>query len=187
MLYSTLDPIFEFHKEFLSILEHRVAEWESEERSGKKIGDVLFTQMKKFSKFETSFDQLEGIMHEIESSLQLYPRFLQVWRSFESRKLCYLPISNFFIKPISRLFQYYSAIGRMERREGNAALNELAGPVKKLRPVLQRSLQFQIMSQLQRELVGAERLVRTGREFIREGNDFNYLFYLGTVYCGLRL
>ena len=169
MLYSTLDPIFEFHKEFLSQLEHRVAEWESEERSGKQIGELFHAQMKRFANFESYFERLEGIMHEIESSLQLYPRFLQVWRSFESRKLCYLPISTFLIKPICRLFQYYSAIGRMERREGNNALNELAGPVKRLRPILQRCLQFQIMSQLQRELIGADRLVRNGREFIREG------------------
>ena len=32
MLYTTLDPIFEFHKEYLSLLEHRVAEWETQEQ-----------------------------------------------------------------------------------------------------------------------------------------------------------
>ena len=48
-----------------------------------------------------------------------YPRFLQAWRSFESRKLCYLPLSSFFIKPISRLYHYYKAIEQMEKREGN--------------------------------------------------------------------
>ena len=169
MLYSTLDPVFEFHKEFLSQLEHRVAEWETEERNGQQIGELFYTQMKRFANFEPFFERLEGIMHEIESSLQLYPRFLQLWRSFESRKLCYLPISTFLIKPLCRLFQYYSAIGRMDRREGNNALTELAGPVKRLKPVLHRCLQFQIMSQLQRELIGADRLVRNGREFIREG------------------
>ena len=47
-----------------------------------------------------------------------YPRFLQAWRSFESRKLCYLPLSSFFIKPISRLYHYYKAIEQMEKREG---------------------------------------------------------------------
>ena len=47
-----------------------------------------------------------------------YPRFLQAWRAFESRKLCYLPLTSFFIKPISRLYHYYRAIERMEKREG---------------------------------------------------------------------
>ena len=119
----------------------------NQERNGKQIGDLLYTQMKKFAAFEPYLERLESILHEIESSLQLYPRFLQVWRSFESRKLCYLPISTFLIKPLCRLFQYYSAIGRMERLEGSKALNELAGPVNRLRPVLRRCLQYQIMSQ----------------------------------------
>ena len=51
-----------------------------------------------------------------------YPRFLQAWRSFESRKLCYLPLSSFFIKPISRLYHYYKAIEQMEKREGNRSI-----------------------------------------------------------------
>ena len=46
---------------------------------------------------------------------------------------------------------------------GNLALQELAGPVKNLKPVLVKCLQFQIQSQLQRELIGCQRLVRQGR------------------------
>ena len=57
----------------------------------------------------------------------------------------------------------------MEKREGYAALQELAGPVRNLKPILVKCLQFQIQAQLQRELIGADRLIRQGREFIREG------------------
>ena len=39
----------------------------------------------------------------------------------------------------------------------------------RLKPVLNRCLQFQITSQLQRELVGGDHLLKPGREFIREG------------------
>ena len=46
---------------------------------------------------------------------------------------------------------------------GMAALQELAGPAKNLKPVLVKCLQFQIQAQLQRELIGCDRLVRQGR------------------------
>lgn len=169
ILYSLFDPVYAFHKDFVSQLEQRVAEWEVEEMKGNRVGTLLADNMRKFAKFESYFNRLESIMREIESALQSYPRFLQAWRSFESRKLCYLPLSSFFIKPISRLYHYYKAIEQMEKREGNLALQELAGPVKNLKPVLVKCLQFQIQSQLQRELIGCQRLVRQGREFIREG------------------
>jgi len=167
ILYSLYDPIYAFHKDFLTVLEARVAEWSHEQ--GSRIGELLAAQMKKFVQFEAYFVKIESIMREIESALQSYPRFLQAWRSFDQRKLCYLPLTAFFIKPIARLFHYYRAIERMEKREGFAALQELAGPVRNLKPVLIKCLQFQIQAQLQRELIGADRLIRQGREFIREG------------------
>ena len=101
---------------------------------GNRVGTLLADNMRKFAKFESYFNRLESIMREIESALQRfvfryefscktmffsYPRFLQAWRSFESRKLCYLPLSSFFIKPISRLYHYYKAIEQMEKREGS--------------------------------------------------------------------
>ncbi len=42
-------------------------------------------------------------------------------------------------------------------------------PLFRLKPVLNRCLQFQITSQLQRELVGGDHLLKPGREFVREG------------------
>ena len=53
--------------------------------------------------------------------------------------------------------------GFFNNPSGNLALQELAGPVKNLKPVLVKCLQFQIQSQLQRELIGCQRLVRQGR------------------------
>ena len=54
---------------------------------------------------------------------------------------------------------------------GNLALQELAGPVKNLKPVLVKCLQFQIQSQLQRELIGCQRLVRQGRVSLYTDNS----------------
>ena len=54
---------------------------------------------------------------------------------------------------------------------GNLALQELAGPVKNLKPVLVKCLQFQIQSQLQRELIGCQRLVRQGRVSLSRDNS----------------
>lgn len=169
LLYSNLDPIFEFHKEFVGQLEQRAAEWESAENAEVRIGEFFKAKMKEFAAFAILLERLESVMQEVETALQTYPRFLQVWRSFEARKLCYLPISMFLLKPICRLFQYHNVIARMENYEGMSAQKELQPAVNKLKPVLNRCLQFQITSQLQRELVGADHLLKPGREFVREG------------------
>ena len=58
-----------------------------------------------------------------------------------------------------------------KNRSGNLALQELAGPVKNLKPVLVKCLQFQIQSQLQRELIGCQRLVRQGRVSLSRDNS----------------
>ena len=34
ILYSLFDPIYSFHRDFLSQMEQRVAEWENEEQNG---------------------------------------------------------------------------------------------------------------------------------------------------------
>ena len=59
-------------------------------------------------------------------------------------------------------------------------MQELAGPVRNMKPVLIRCLQFQIQAQLQRELVGADRLIRQGRvsifRFLPKKNVTRYNF-----------
>ena len=85
ILYSLFDPIYAFHKDFLTVLEARVAEWSHEQGQfcwvfkksqksvpGSRIGELLAQQMKKFVQFEAYFIKIESIMREIESALQRY-------------------------------------------------------------------------------------------------------------------
>jgi len=169
LLYSSMDPIFEFHKNFVAELEQRAAEWENSISGQQTISEFFKIKMKEFAAHSGRLERIESVLHEVETALRNYPRFLQVWRSFEGRKLCYLPISMFLLKPICRLFQYFNVISRMEKHEGMAAQKELQPAVNRLKPVLNRCLQFQITSQLQRELVGGDHLLKPGREFVREG------------------
>ena len=36
-MYSLFDPIYNFHKDFLTILEQRVAEWQQDQQKGKNF------------------------------------------------------------------------------------------------------------------------------------------------------
>ena len=131
LLYSSLDPIFEFHKNFVADLEQRAAEWENSISGKQTISEFFKVKMREFASHSGKLERIESVLHEVESSLQNYPRFLQVWRAFEGRKLCYLPISMFLLKPICRLFQYFNVISRMEKHEGMAAQKELQPAVNR--------------------------------------------------------
>ena len=87
LLYSSLDPIFEFHKNFVADLEQRAAEWENSISGQQTISEFFKVKMREFASHSGKLERIESVLHEVESSLQNYPRFLQVWRAFEEKNI----------------------------------------------------------------------------------------------------
>lgn len=113
-LFEILDSLAQHHNIFLRDLEHRVVLWERRSAaSGEntsppphRLGDVMLKNMAALPIYE-EYIQTHGeilqCMHELYESDN---RFQQLYKDFELQKVCYLPLAELLLKPISRLLHY---------------------------------------------------------------------------------
>ncbi|XP_054426397.1 FERM, ARHGEF and pleckstrin domain-containing protein 2 [Pteronotus mesoamericanus] len=183
LLFSNIDPIYEFHRGFLREVEQRLALWEGPSTAigtgnNQRIGDILLRNMHQLKQFTGYFQRHDEVLTELEKATKHCKKLETVYKEFELQKVCYLPLNTFLLKPIQRLVHYRLLLGRLcgyyapghrdyaDCRDALEVITEVTG-------TLQRSLvrleNLQKLTELQRDLVGVEDLVAPGREFIREG------------------
>ncbi|XP_032494515.1 FERM, ARHGEF and pleckstrin domain-containing protein 2 isoform X3 [Phocoena sinus] len=180
LLFSNIDPIYEFHKGFLREVEQRLALWEgssSAQATGdhRRIGDVLLSNM-------LQLKRLHEVLTELEAASRRLRRLEALRRDFELQKVCYLPLNAFLLKPLQRLRHYRLLLRRLcapdrqdpdrgdqDRADRREALKAITEVTSTLQHSLVRLENLQKLMELQRDLVGIENLIAPGREFIREG------------------
>uniref|UniRef100_A0A665VGH8 FERM, ARHGEF and pleckstrin domain-containing protein 2 n=1 Tax=Echeneis naucrates TaxID=173247 RepID=A0A665VGH8_ECHNA len=181
LLFSNIDPIYEFHRGFLKELDQRLALWEGRSNAHVKgdyqrIGDVMLRNM--CSLKVTHWLKHDEVLTELEKATKRLKKLETVYKEFELQKVCYLPLNTFLLKPIQRLMHYklilerlckhYSPVHR-DHDDCKEALKEVAEIATQLQSSLVRLENFQKLTELQRDLIGIENLTAPGREFIREG------------------
>ncbi|XP_059961703.1 FERM, ARHGEF and pleckstrin domain-containing protein 2 [Mesoplodon densirostris] len=187
LLFSNIDPIYEFHRGFLREVEHRLALWEgssSAQATGdhRRIGDVLLSNMLQLKTLTRHFQRLHEVLTELEAASRRLRRLEALRRDFELQKVCYLPLNAFLLKPLQRLRHYRLLLHRLcapdrqdpdrgdqDRADRREALKAITEVTSTLQHSLVRLENLQKLMELQRDLVGIENLVAPGREFIREG------------------
>ncbi|KAB1278778.1 FERM protein; ARHGEF and pleckstrin domain-containing protein 2, partial [Camelus dromedarius] len=189
LLFSSVDPIYDFHKGFLHEVEQRLALWEASAsapggRGRCRIGDILRRNMLQLKALGGRFQRLAQVLEELEQASRHLKRLEAVCREFELQKVCYLPLHAFLLKPGQRLLHYPPACCRLCARPGPATpapptaptaptAPDCRGAVTEVTSELQHSLvrleNLQKLTELQRDLVGIENLVAPDREFLREG------------------
>ncbi|XP_028339333.1 FERM, ARHGEF and pleckstrin domain-containing protein 2 isoform X1 [Physeter macrocephalus] len=187
LLFSNIDPIYEFHRGFLREVELRLALWEgssSAQATGdhRRIGDVLLSNMLQLKTLTRHFQRLHEVLTELEAASRRLRRLEAVRRDFELQKVCYLPLNAFLVKPLQRLRHYRLLLRRLcapdrqdadrgdqDRADRREALKAITEVTSALQHSLVRLENLQKLTELQRDLVGVESLVAPGREFIREG------------------
>ncbi|XP_058909707.1 FERM, ARHGEF and pleckstrin domain-containing protein 2 isoform X3 [Kogia breviceps] len=187
LLFSNIDPIYEFHRGFLREVELRLALWEgssSAQATGdhRRIGDVLLSNMLQLKTLTRHFQRLHEVLTELEAASRRLRRLEEVRRDFELQKVCYLPLNAFLLKPLQRLRHYRLLLRRLcapdrqdpdrgdqDRADRREALKAITEVTSALQHSLVRLENLQKLTELQRDLVGVESLVAPGREFIREG------------------
>ncbi|XP_046499713.1 FERM, ARHGEF and pleckstrin domain-containing protein 2 isoform X4 [Equus quagga] len=183
LLFSNIDPIYEFHRGFLHEVEQRLALWEGSSNAHatgghQRIGDVLLRNMQQLKEFTSYFQRHDEVLTELEKATKRSKKLEMVYKEFELQKVCYLPLNTFLLKPIQRLVHYRLLLSRLcghyaPRHRDHADCRDALKAITEVTSTLQHSLvrleNLQKLTELQRDLVGIENLIIPGREFIREG------------------
>uniref|UniRef100_A0A8C6TLE8 FERM, ARHGEF and pleckstrin domain-containing protein 2 n=1 Tax=Neogobius melanostomus TaxID=47308 RepID=A0A8C6TLE8_9GOBI len=183
LLFSNIDPIYEFHRGFLKELDQRLALWSGRSNAHVKgdyqrIGDVMLRNMNALKEFTSYLQKHDEVLTELEKATKRLKKLETVYKEFELQKVCYLPLNTFLLKPIQRLMHYKLILERLCKHyspnhkdydDCKEALKEVAEIAVQLQSSLIRLENFQKLTELQRDLIGIENLTAPGREFIREG------------------
>uniref|UniRef100_A0AAR2KK23 FERM, ARHGEF and pleckstrin domain-containing protein 2 n=1 Tax=Pygocentrus nattereri TaxID=42514 RepID=A0AAR2KK23_PYGNA len=183
LLFSNIDPIYEFHRGFLKEIDQRLALWEGRSNAHVKgdcqrIGDVMLRNMCALKEFTSYLQKHDEVLTELEKATKCVKKLETVYKEFELQKVCYLPLNTFLLKPIQRLMHYKLILERLckhyapdhrDHHDCKEALKEVAEITAQLQSSLIRLENFQKLTELQRDLIGIENLTAPGREFIREG------------------
>uniref|UniRef100_A0A672SJ60 FERM, ARHGEF and pleckstrin domain-containing protein 2 n=1 Tax=Sinocyclocheilus grahami TaxID=75366 RepID=A0A672SJ60_SINGR len=183
LLFSNIDPIYEFHRGFLKEIDQRLALWEGRSNAHVKgdyqrIGDVMLRNMCALKEFTGYLQKHDEVLTELEKATKRVKKLETVYKEFELQKVCYLPLNTFLLKPIQRLMHYKLILERLCKHyapphrdydDCKEALKEVAEIAAQLQSSLIRLENFQKLTELQRDLIGIENLSAPGREFIREG------------------
>ncbi|XP_053511159.1 FERM, ARHGEF and pleckstrin domain-containing protein 2 isoform X2 [Artibeus jamaicensis] len=183
LLFSNIDPIYEFHRGFLREVEQRLALWEGPSSTfaigdNQRIGDILLRNMHQLKQFTGYFQRHDEVLTELEKTTKRCKKLETVYKEFELQKVCYLPLNMFLLKPIQRLVHYRLLLGRLcgyytpghrDYADCRDALEVITEVTSTLQHSLARLENLQKLTELQRDLVGVESLITPGREFIREG------------------
>ncbi|KAM6127547.1 LOW QUALITY PROTEIN: FERM, ARHGEF and pleckstrin domain-containing protein 2 [Phoenicopterus ruber ruber] len=183
LLFSNIDPIYEFHRGFLKEIEQRLSLWEGRTNAHMKgdyqrIGDVMLRNMRTLKEFTSYLQKHDEVLTELEKATKRLKKLEMVYKEFELQKVCYLPLNTFLLKPIQRLMHYKLILGRLckhytaEHRDFadcRNALKEVTEMTSQLQHSLIRLENFQKLTELQHDLIGIDNLTAPGREFIREG------------------
>ncbi|XP_051873562.1 FERM, ARHGEF and pleckstrin domain-containing protein 2 isoform X2 [Pristis pectinata] len=183
LLFSNIDPIYEFHRGFLKEIEQRLALWEGRSNAHVKgdyqrIGDIMLRNMCVLKEFTSYLQKHDEVLTELEKATKRSKKLEGVYKEFELQKVCYLPLNTFLLKPIQRLMHYKLILERLckhyhpdHRDYGDCrdALKEVQEMSAQLHSSLIRLENFQKLTELQRDLIGIDDLILPGRDFIREG------------------
>ncbi|XP_038194287.1 FERM, ARHGEF and pleckstrin domain-containing protein 2 [Arvicola amphibius] len=183
LLFSNIDPIYEFHRGFLHEVEQRLALWEGPSSAhlkgdDQRIGDILLRNMRQLKEFTSYFQRHDEVLTELEKATKHCKKLEAAYKEFELQKVCYLPLNTFLLKPVQRLLHYrlllsrlcaHYAPGHPDYADCHEALKAITEVTTGLQHSLTRLENLQKLTELQRDLVGVENLIAPGREFIREG------------------
>ncbi|XP_075717489.1 FERM, ARHGEF and pleckstrin domain-containing protein 2 isoform X2 [Rhinoderma darwinii] len=180
-LFSCMEPIQLFHKEFLQQLEDVLSLWEGRSARTKEmqiLGDFMLRNMTALRALLPSLHKLEEGFLEMQRRCPGTQDLDSLLQEFEQQRVCYLPLSCLLLKPLQRPLQYEKLLERLCRHyppshhdynNCQRALGETSAVSSRLRHRLLHLQNLQRLDQLERDLLGGEHLSSPGREFIREG------------------
>ncbi|XP_065569964.1 FERM, ARHGEF and pleckstrin domain-containing protein 2-like [Artemia franciscana] len=182
-IFELLDPIYDAHCLFLKDLEQRISLWEGRNTcairpSNERIGDVILKWTDNLKLYESYISEHGFLLEKLEQATRNSRKFDKIIKDFESQKVCYLPLMNFFLKPLQRILHIHSLLERlldhystdhMDHGACTESLQIIRPTVNLVAQYIRNTANFIKLSELQRDLIGLEGLAHSDRIFIREG------------------
>ncbi|KAK4879607.1 hypothetical protein RN001_007753 [Aquatica leii] len=182
ILITLIAPLAQAHGLLVRDLEQRLQNWDGQggpKSVSGRIADVLLTHLPPLLPiYEEYLDGHISVLERLDSAFKQNNRFEQLYRDFETQKVCYLPFTIFVLKPLHRLLQYQNLLQRLLKHYGpnhpdradcltaNDMLKDLMQPVTE---TLAHSENLATLCELQRDISGFDNLLQPGRKFIRHG------------------
>ncbi|XP_035221728.1 FERM, ARHGEF and pleckstrin domain-containing protein 1-like isoform X2 [Stegodyphus dumicola] len=182
-MLSIIDPLYEIHCELLRDLEQRMAFWEGRpmnrlQNGIRGIGDILLNHKEMINLHSTYLKRLPEVLELIFKELSCNQQLSQIYQQFESHKICYLPLTYFFIRPAFRL-AYYSMLLKcllscydmhhIDYANCIDVLEALETACANAEDQLPSLVNCTKLMELQRSLIGFPNLLDKNRDFMREG------------------
>lgn len=182
-IFGTLAPIYECHCTLLRELEQRITIWEgklpiSSDGDVKNVGDIFLRYMNMLQWYRNYLDRQDEVLVQMDIAMKRHKDFEQLVNEFEGRKVCYLPLTAFFMKPLQRLLHYKLILERLLKyyhsdysdvKDCRECLVHLTEITDSFRERLKHLENRQKLIELERDLSGIDNLVQPGRLFLREG------------------
>ncbi|KAF2981749.1 hypothetical protein EK904_014767 [Melospiza melodia maxima] len=91
LLFSNIDPIYEFHRGFLKEIEQRLSLWEGRSNAHVKgdfqrIGDVMLRNMHALKEFTGYLQKHDEVLTELEKATKRLKKLEMVYKEFELQK-----------------------------------------------------------------------------------------------------
>ncbi|XP_077572264.1 FERM, ARHGEF and pleckstrin domain-containing protein 1-like isoform X1 [Stigmatopora nigra] len=183
LISANYDPIHKFHKEFLTEVEQRLAQWEGRSNAHikgdyQRIGDVLLRNIQSLRLLTTHLQKHSECLVELERACRSSRKAEALCGELEQQKVCYLPFNIFLLRPLHRLLHYKLILERLckhyppthdDFRDCRAALADITEMVLQLHGTMMKMENFQKLLELKKDLTGIDNLAIPGREFIRLG------------------
>ncbi|ENN75189.1 hypothetical protein YQE_08200, partial [Dendroctonus ponderosae] len=182
ILMSLIPPLAQAHGSLVKDLEQRLQGWDGKggpKAAAGRIADVLLAHLPPLLPFYEEY--LDGhvlILERLDEAFKKNQKFEQLYRDFETQKVCYLPLTTFVLRPLHRLLQYQSLLERLlthygpshpDRADCRTACDTLKELMTPVRETLEHSENLATLCELQRNIVGFDSLIQPGRKFIRHG------------------
>ncbi|KAL1490433.1 hypothetical protein ABEB36_013128 [Hypothenemus hampei] len=182
ILLTLIAKLAEAHGFLVKDLELRLRGWDGRggpNASSWKIADVLLAHLPPLLPiYEDYLDGHMLVLERLDDAFKRNQKFEQLYREFETRKVCYVPLTTFVLRPLHRLLQYQSLLERLlnhygpthpDRADCRTAYDTLKDLMTPVRDTLEQSENLAALCELQRDIVGFENLIQPGRKFIRHG------------------
>ncbi|XP_046442201.1 FERM, ARHGEF and pleckstrin domain-containing protein 1-like [Daphnia pulex] len=183
LLFNHVDPLYEHHTLLLKELEHRMAAWEGRTTTFTKgdvhrIGDLLLKITSKLELYNRYIEKHRLILEKLEQSFKRNKTFEQIYRDFETRKVCYLPLNTFLLRPLQRILHYQLIVERLlkhyepnhiDYNDCTQSRMQMEHIITNITHNIHATENFVKLVELQRDLVGIDNVVNPNRQFLREG------------------
>nr|CAD7439769.1 unnamed protein product [Timema bartmani] len=183
LLFALIDPIYEFHCNFLREIEQRLASWEGRSNAHfkgdhQRMGDVIYKNISALPRYDQYLENHFVVLERLDTAFRLNKKFEQLYRDFELQKVCYLPLTSFVLKPMQRLLHYQNLLDRLlnhydkdapDYDDCYTAQQKLSETTLCVPVILKQSENFVQLCELQRDVSGFDSLVQTDRNFLRQG------------------